>query len=164
MDKDSKKKEEKPKRSDFKAFLKKRAPIYLGIIAILVIFVIPELTKNNLQSSFPENLTDEQKQIVEILMSYKGPNEKGLSVIDAITEQIAIEYPDEKIYDNKKTRVDLVVSKLDESAEKIYKVILTFESYKGKIEYVWNVNQDTKEIEAKNSSAKHVIDIVNYYD
>jgi uncharacterized protein YrzB (UPF0473 family) len=164
MDKDNKKKEEKPKKSDFKAFLKKRAPIYLGIIAILVIFVIPELTKSDLQSSFPDNLTDEQKQIVEILMSYNGPNEKGLTVMNAIIEQIAIEYPDEKIYDNKKTKVDLVVSKSDESNEKIYRVILTFESHKGKIEYVWNVNSDTKEIEAKNSSAKHVIDIVNYYD
>ena len=164
MNKDNKKKEEKPKKSDFKAFLKKRAPIYLGIIAILVIFVIPELTKNDLQSSFPDNLTDEQKQIVEILMSYNGPNEKGLTVMNAITEQIAAEYPDEKIYDNKKTKVDLVVSKSDESVEKIYKVILTFESYKGKMEYVWNVNLNTKEIEAKSSSAKHVIDIVNYYD
>ena len=164
MNKDNKKKEEKPKKSDFKAFLKKRAPIYLGIIAILIIFVIPELTKNDLQSSFPDNLTDEQKQIVEFLMSYNGPNEKGLTIMNAITEQIAAEYPDEKIYDNKKTKVDLVVSKSDESVEKIYKVILTFESYKGKIEYVWNVNLNTKEIEAKSSSAKHVIDIVNYYD
>jgi len=164
MDKDSKKKEEKPKKSEFKAFLKKRAPIYLGIIGILVIFVIPELTKSDLQSSFPDNLTDEQKQIVEILMSYNGPNEKGLTVMNAITEQIAAEYPDEKIYDNKKTKVELVVSKSDKSTEKIYKVILTFESYKGKIEYAWDVNLDTKGIEAKNSSAKHVIDIVNYYD
>jgi hypothetical protein len=129
-----------------------------------VIFVIPELTKSDLQSSFPDNLTDEQKQIVEILMSYNGPNEKGLTVMNAIREQIAAEYPDEKIYNDKKTKVDLVVSSIDESSKNIYKVILTFESYKGKIEYVWNVNQNTKEIEAKNSSAKHIIDIVNYYD
>lgn len=164
MDKDTKKKEEKPKKSDFKAFLKNRAPIYLGIIAIFVIFVVPELTKGDLQSSFPDNLTDKQKEIVEILMSYNGPNEKGLTVMNAITEQIVKEYPNEKIYDNKKTKVDLVVSIADGSTENIYKVILTFESYKGKTEYVWNVNQDTKEIEAKNSNAKHVIDIVNYYD
>jgi len=164
MDKDNKKKEEKSKKSEFKAFLKKRAPIYLGILGILVIFIIPELTKSDLQSSFPDNLTDEQKQIMEILMSYNGPNEKGLTVMNAIIEQIATEYPNEKIYDNKKTKVDLVISNTDESAKNIYKVILTFESYKGKIEYVWSVNQNTKEIEAKNSSAKHIIDIVNYYD
>ena len=164
MNKDTKKKEEKPKKSEFKAFLKKRAPIYLGIIGIFVIFVIPELTKSDLQSSFPDNLTNDQKQIVELLMSYNGPNEKGLTVMNAIIEQIATEYPDEKIYDDKRTKVNLVVSSADESTENMYKVILTFESYKGKIEYDWNVNSDTKKIEAKNSDAKHVIDIVNYYD
>ena len=69
MDKDNKKtNKEKPKKSDFKAFLKKRAPIYLGLIGLFVIFVIPELTKNDLQNSFPDNLTENQKQTVEILM------------------------------------------------------------------------------------------------
>ena len=163
MGKNIKKKEDKPKKSDLKAFLKKRAPIYLGIIAIFVVFIIPELTKTDLQSSFPDNLTDEEKQIVEILMSYNGPNEKGLTVMNAIKEQIAAEYPDEKIYDNKKTKVDLNISKKEDSTEN-YKVILIFESYKGKIDYVWNVNLITKEIKAESPNAKHIIDIVDYYD
>ena len=54
MARDKKKKEDKPKKSDFKAFLKKRAPIYLGIIALFVVFVIPEFTKGDLESSLPE--------------------------------------------------------------------------------------------------------------
>ena len=164
MKKDNKKEEEKPKKSEFKAFLKKRAPIYLGIIALFIIFVIPELTKSDLQSSFPSNLTDEQKQIVQILMSYNGPNNKGLNVIDAITQQITAEYPDEKIFNNKKTKVNLVVSSISEATENMYEVILTFESYKGSMEFIWDVNSDTKEIKAKNTNAKHIIDVVDYYD
>jgi len=163
MGKNNKKKEDKPKKSDFKSFLKKRAPIYLGIVAIFVVFVIPELTKGDLQSSFPDNLTDDEKQVLEILMSYSGPNEKGLTVMNAITEQIATEYPDEKIYNNKKTKVELNISKEIDSTEN-YKVVLIFESYKGKIDYVWNVNLNTKEIKAESSNAKHIIDIVDYYD
>lgn len=163
MGKNIKKKEDKPKKSDFKAFLKKRAPIYLGIVAIFVVFVIPELTKGDLQSSFPDNLTDDEKQILEILMSYSGPNEKGLTVMNAIKDQIATEYPDEKIYNNKKTKVKLNITKQVDSTEN-YKVVLIFESYKGKIDYVWNVNLNTKEIKAESSNAKHIIDIVNYYD
>ncbi len=163
MVKDKKNNEEKPKKSDFVVFLKKRAPIYLGIIAIFVIFVIPELTKSDLQSSLPDNLTDDQKQIVEILMSYNGPNKKGLTVMNAITDQIAEEYPNEKIYDNKKTKVELLISN-DNEYENIYKVILTFESYKGIKEYVWHVNPDTNKIEAENVNAKHIKDIVDYYD
>jgi len=164
MNKDTKKKEEKPKKSDFWIFLKKRAPIYLGILAIFVIFIIPELTKGDLQSSFPDDLTADQKQIMEILMSYNGSNEKGLTVMNAIVEQIAEKYPDEKIYANKNTKVDIIFSNKDQSTKNTYKVIFMFESYKGKMEYVWNVNTDTKQIEAKNSDAKHILDIVNYYD
>lgn len=163
MGKNIKKKEDKPKKSDFKVFLKKRAPIYLGIVAIFVVFVIPELTKSNLQSSFPDNLTNEEKQILEILMSYSGSNEKGLTIMNAIKEQIATEYPDEKIYDNKKTKVELSITKEVDSTEN-YKVVLIFESYKGKMDYIWNVNQITKEIKAESSNAKYIIDIVNYYD
>jgi len=164
MNKDNKKEEKKPKKSEFKAFLKKRAPIYLGIMALFVIFVIPELTKGDLQSSFPNDLTDDQKQIVQTLMSYNGPNNKGLTVMDAITQQIAAEYPDEKIFNNKKTKVNLIVSSITEATENIHEVILTFESYKGSIEFIWDVNSDTKEIKAKNANAKHVIDVVDYYD
>lgn len=163
MGKNIKKKEDKPKKSDFKAFLKKRAPIYLGIVAIFVVFVIPEITKGDLESSFPDNLTDGEKQVLEILMSYSGPNEKGLTVMNAIKEQIVAEYPDEKIYDNKKTKVDLNISKEADSTEN-YNVVLIFESYKGKIDYVWNVNLNTKAIKAESSNAKNIIDIVDYYD
>jgi len=163
MGKNIKKKEDKPKKSDFKAFLKKRAPIYLGIVAIFVVFVIPELTKGDLQSSFPDNLTGDEKQILEILMSYSGPNEKGLTVMDAIKEQIATEYPDEKIYANKKTKVELNIDREVDSTEN-YKVVLIFESYKGKIDYIWNVNLNTKAIKAESSNAKHILDIVYYYD
>jgi len=58
MTRDSKKKDEKPRESEFKKFVKKRAPIYLGVIALLIVFVVPELTKSNLENSFPNDLTD----------------------------------------------------------------------------------------------------------
>jgi len=105
MARDKKKKkevEEKPKKNDFKSFLKKRAPVYLGLIALFVVFVIPELTKGDLESSLPE-LSAEDQQVVDILMGYNGPNEFGLTVMEAIENKISDEYPDERIYDNKKT-------------------------------------------------------------
>ncbi|MEJ2259692.1 MAG: hypothetical protein P8X78_04160, partial [Nitrosopumilaceae archaeon] len=63
MVRDSKKKEEKPKESPFKKFLKKRAQVYLAVIAIVVIFIVPELTKGDLQSNLPQNLSDEDKLV-----------------------------------------------------------------------------------------------------
>ena len=160
MAKDKKKKEEKPKKSDFKAFLKKRAPIYLGLIAMFVVFAVPELTKGDLESSFPE-LTSEEQQIVDVLMGYNGPNESGLTVIEAISNKISEKYPDEKIFDNKKTTVGLTVSGIE--SEK-YQVVLNFESHKGEMNYDWNVDMNSGEITSNNQESKHIIEVVDFYD
>jgi len=160
MVKDKKKKEEKPKKSDFKAFLKKRAPIYLGLIAMFVVFAVPEFTKGDLESSFPE-LTSEEQQVVDVLMGYNGPNESGLTVMDAISNKISEEYPDERIFDNKKTIVGLIVSSID--SEK-YQVVLNFESHKGEMNYDWGVDMNSKEIISNNQESKHIIDVVDFYD
>ena len=154
------KKEEKPKKNDFKAFLKKRAPIYLGIMGLFMLFVIPDLMKSDLESSFPE-LTSEEQQVMDILMKYDGPNDSGLTVIDAISMKISEEYPKEKIYDNKKTNVELTVSNIDSEE---YQVVLNFKSHKGEMNYDWNVNMNSEKITSNNQESKYIIDLVDFYD
>jgi len=160
MGKDRKEKGEKPKKSDFKAFLKKRAPIYLGIMGLFLIFIVPDLTKGDLESSFPE-LTSEEQQVIDIIMGYDGPNDSGLTVIDAISNKISEKYPDERIYDNKKTKVGLTVSNI--SSEE-YQVILNFESHKGEMNYDWNVDINSEKIISNNQESKYIIDLVDFYD
>ncbi len=156
----SKDKEEKPKKSDFNAFLKKRAPIYLGIMGLFMLFVVPDLMKGDLESTFPE-LSSEEEQVVNVLMRYNGPNESGLTVMDAISMKISEEYPDEKIYNNKKTVVDLTVSSVGSEE---YQVVLNFESHKGEMNYDWNVNMGSGKITSNNPESKHIIDLVDFYD
>lgn len=153
-------KEEKPKKNDFKAFLRKRAPIYLGIMGLFMLFVVPDLMKGDLESSFPELSSDEQ-QVVDILMGYDGPNESGLTVMDAISMKISEEYPDEKIYDNKKTNVELIVSSVGSEE---YQVVLNFESHKGEMNYNWNVDMTSGKITSNNQESKYIIDLVDFYD
>ncbi len=160
MVKENKKKEGKPKKNDFKSFLKKRAPIYLALIAMFIIFVIPELTKGDLESSFPE-LTSEEKQVLDILMNYNGPNGSGLTVMDAITNNINEEYSNEKIFDHKKTVVDLTISKINGEE---YNIILNFKSYKGELNYDWNIDKSLKKITSNNQDSKYIIDLVDFYD
>ena len=160
MGKENKKKEDKPKKNDFKSFLKKRAPIYLALIAMLVVFVIPEYTKGTLEKSFPEFSAEEQ-QVMDILMKYDGPNNDGLTVLQALENKIEEEYPNEKIFDHKKTTVDLVITNVDSEE---YKVILNFKSHKGEMNYDWNVDAISEEISSNNSESKYIIDLVNYYD
>jgi len=160
MARDKKKKEEKSKKSDFKAFLKKRAPVYLGIIALFVVFVIPELTKGDLESNLPE-LSAEEQQVVDILMGYNGPNESGLTVMEGISTKISEAYPDEKIFNNKKTKVDLAVTNIDSEE---YQVVLNFESHKGEMNYDWNVDVISGKITSNNPESKYIIDLVDFYD
>jgi len=160
MGKDDNKKEGKPKKNDFKSFLRKRAPIYLALIAMLVVFVIPEMTKGTLEKSFPE-LSDEDQQAIDILMKYDGPNDDGLTVIEALENKISEEYPNEKIFDHKKTVVDLAVTKVNSEE---YQVNLNFKSHKGEMNYDWNVNVESEKIISNNSEGKYIIELVNYYD
>lgn len=161
MVRDSKKKEEKPKETPFKKFLKKRAPVYLAVIAIVIIFIVPEITKGNLQSNLPQNLSDEEQFVLDALMSYKGPNKEGLSLMDAISNQIMEKYPNEKIFDNKNTRVNVSVSKINNED---YNVIFDFESYKEDLHFDWNVNIQRNDIEGNDDDSKYLIDLVDFYD
>ena len=160
MGKESKKKEDKPKKNDFKSFLKKRAPIYLALIAMFVVFVVPEYTKGTLEKSLPE-LSDENQKVVDILMKYDGPNDSGLTVKEALENKIDEEYPDEKIFDHRKTTVDLIVTNVNSEE---YQVIFNFKSHKGEMNYDWNVNVVSEKISSSNSESKYIIDLVNYYD
>ena len=160
MGKDRKEKEKKPKKSDFKAFLRKRAPIYLGIMGLFILFVVPDLMKGDLESSFPE-LSSEEQQVVDILMGYNGPNESGLTVMDAIEMKIDEKYSDKKIYDNKKTKVELTVSS---TGSEEYQVVLNFKSHKGEMNYDWNVDMSSGKIISNNQESKYIIDLVDFYD
>lgn len=160
MDKENKKKEDKPKKSNFKAFLRKRAPFYLAGIALIVISAYGVLTEKNLEDFFPE-FTSEEERIIGILMKYDGPNESGLTVMQAIENKIKEEYPDEKVFDNKKTKVELNVLKINSDE---YQIILNFQSHKGAINYDWNVNANSEKIVSNNPESKYIINLVNFYD
>ena len=160
MVRDSKKKD-KPNESQFKKFVKKRAPIYLGIIALFIVFVVPMLTQSSLKDTFPDDFTDEEKQILDMLMNYKGSDNEGLSVMDAIDNKIKEKYSEGQVYDNKKTTVDINIIELD---SQMYQVIFNFESYEGKINYTWNVDIASENIMGNDSPSKHIIDLVEFYD
>ena len=161
MVRDSKKKEEKSKEAPFRKFLKKRAPVYLAVIAIVIVFIVPELTKGDLQDILPQNLSDENKLVLDTLMSYKGPNDKGLSIMDAISNQISDHYPNERIYDNKKTKVEVSITQLEEQQ---YQVIFDFQSYKEDFYYNWNVNLQDGGIDGNDVDSKYIVDLVDFYD
>lgn len=159
MAKDKKKDEvEKPKKSGLQAFLKKRAPFYLAAVALIVISAQSVLSEKNFENSLPE-LSGEEQMAVDTLMSYNAGIESKLTVKEVIKNQIDEEYPDEKIYGHKKTVLDLSVTNVNSDE---YNVILNFKSYKGEMNFDWNVNVESQEITSNNPDSKYVIDVVTF--
>ena len=159
MVKDEKKEGVPKKKNGLVAFLKKRAPFYLAAIALIIISAQGILSEKNLESSLPEFSAEEQ-EAVDILMKYDGGN-GGYTMMDAISNQIEEEYPDEKVFDHRKTIVELSVSNVDLDK---YSLVLNFKSHKGEIDFNWNVNTETGKITSDNSKSKHLIDVVDFYD
>lgn len=159
MTKDKKKKEEKKlKKSGLQAFLKKRAPFYLAAVALIVISAQSVLSEKNFENSLPE-LSGEEQMVVDTLLNYNAGVESKLSVKEVIKDQIDEAYPDEKIYGHKKTVLDLSVTNIDSDE---YNVILNFKSYKGEMNFDWNVNVESQGITSNNPESKHVIDVVTF--
>ena len=94
-------------------------------------------------------------------MKYDGPNDDGLTVMEALEDKISEKYPDEKIFDHKKTVVDLDITKINSEE---YQVNLNFKSHKGEMNHDWNVNVESEKITSNNSEGKYIIELVNYYD
>ena len=147
-------------RSDFKSFLKKRAPIYLGLVALFMVFAVPELTKADLQGSLPD-LPAEEQRAVDVLMGYNGPNGSGLTLAEAVSTKIAEEYPGERIFNDKRTSVELAVAGTGPDA---YSVGLVFKSHKGEISYDWDVDVGSGAIAADDPDSRYIIDLVDFYD
>ena len=163
MKKDKKPEKEKKenKEKSAKSFLKKRAPIYLAIITMLVVFVIPELTAGSLQDHIPKDLEGGEKEALDTFLAYRGPNDSGLNTVDALSEKISDNYPDEKILDKKDTIVEFTVSQIDTSDDE-YQILINFETKKEKTIYEWIVNIKTNDIASVTQDAKKILEIVDY--
>ena len=159
MVKDKKEEEVPKKKKGLAAFLKKRAPFYLAAIALIVISLQGMLSEKNLENSLPEFSAEEQK-VVNILMEYDGGN-GGYTMMNAITNQIEEAYSDEKVFDNRKTVVEMSVSSINSDE---YSVNLNFKSHKGEMNFDWNVNLESGNITSDNPESKHLIDVVDFYD
>ncbi len=156
-------KQNKEKKSSAKSFFKKRAPIYLAIIAMLIVFVVPELTKGTLDGHIPNDLIGEEKEALDMFLAYNGPNNSGLNAIDVLSEKIEDDYPNEKIYDHKDTVVKFTVSALDvRTPSGEYQISLDFQTKKEGTLYDWYVNIQTGEISGMNTAAQKILKIVDY--
>ena len=106
---DSKKPQE-PK--SFAAFLKKRAPIYLGLLGLFFVFAYPALTDKNLDSILDDSFEGNERIAVDMVKFYSGPNDTGITIIEVIEEKINEKHEDQKIFNDETTTPDFVVENI----------------------------------------------------
>jgi len=166
--KDESKDDKKPKKeSDLKKFLNKRSFIYLSAAVFFVVFIVPDMiAPSDLEKKLVEYLeTDEQNIAWSIVKSYRGSDDSGNNLFDAIITQRENAYPTEKILKHNDTMLEVSVLDMQEQkGASFYDVHFTFQTYNAVQEYIWNVNIETEEIIPLNDGAKKMMDIVEFYD
>ena len=166
--KDEPKDDKKPKKeSDLKKFLNKRSFIYLSAAVFFVVFIVPDMiAPSDLEKKLVENLeSDEQNIAWSIVKSYRGSDDSGNNLFDAIITQRENAYPTEKILKHNDTMLEVSVLDMQEQkGASFYDVHFTFQTYNAVQEYIWNVNIETEEIIPLNDGAKKMMDIVDFYD
>ena len=166
--KDESKDDKKPKKeSDLKKFLNKRSFIYLSAAVFFVVFIVPDMiAPSDLEKKLVENLeSDEQNIAWSIVKSYRGSDDSGNNLFDAIITQRENAYPTEKILKHNDTMLEVSVLDMQEQkGASFYDVHFTFQTYNAVQEYIWNVNIETEKIIPLNDGAKKMMDIVEFYD
>ena len=163
----AKKKPDEIKKSDnpksFSSFLKKRAPIYLGIIGLFMIFAYPALTEKNLESLLADDSFEgDEKIAVEMVKFYKGTNDTGMTILQVIEEKINDKYSDQKIFDDKDTWAEFTAEVTD---TKKYEVVFVFNvENKQSMKYEWHVNLESGEISSTDGPSRIILQTVDHYD
>jgi len=155
------------KESALKKFLKKRSFIYLMAAVFFVVLIVPDMiAPSDLEKKLVENLeSDEQNIAWSIVKSYRGSDDSGNNLFDAIITQRENAYPTEKILKHNDTMLEVSVLDMQEQkGTSFYDVHFTFQTYNAVQEYIWNVNIETEKIIPLNDGAKKMMDIVELYD
>ena len=157
------------KESDLKKFLKKRSFLYLMCAVVFVVFFVPDMiAPSDLENKLVENLVDERDvRAWNIVKSYRGPDDSGYNLIEAIITQTENAYPNEQILKHNDTVLEVSAGPAGspQNIYEYYMVTFTFQTYDAHREYVWMVDMKDQTIfGALNDDTQKMMDIVELYD
>ena len=158
------KKPQNPK--SFGAFLKKRAPIYLGLIGLFMIFAYPALTEKDLNSLIDDSFEGNERIAVDIVRFYSGPNETGITILEVIEEKINEKHSNQKIFNDEETWAEFVVENIENRNERFtHEVVFLFNAENNQsMMYGWFVNVENGKISPIDSTSKSIQQTVDYFD
>jgi hypothetical protein len=158
------KKPQDPK--SFGSFLKKRAPIYLGLIGLFLLFVYPALTEKDLNSILDDSFDGDERIAVDMVRFYSGSNDTGITILEVIEEKINEKYSNQKIFDEKETWAEFVVANIENRNEGFtHEIVFMFNTENNEsIMYGWYVNVENGEISPIDDPSKNIQQTVDYFD
>ncbi len=161
------KKPQEPK--SFAAFLKKRAPIYLGLLGLFFIFAYPAITEKNLDSILDDSFEGDERIALDMVKFYTGPNDTGISMIEVIEEKINEKFEGIKIFDDENTTAEFIVDSippfLEAHDEFTHQVVFTFNTESNQpLVYSWFVNVQNGKISPIDIDSKNIQQTVDYFD
>ena len=158
------KKPQDPK--SFGAFLKKRAPIYLGLIGLFLLFVYPAIIEKDLNSILDDSFEGNDRIAVDMVKFYSGPNNSGIKLIEVIEEKINEKHEDQKIFNDETTRADFVVENIENRNEGFtHEVVFVFNAENNQsMMFGWYVNIENGEVSAIDIASKNIQQTVDYFD
>ena len=148
------------------AFLKKRAPIYLGLIGLFMIFAYPALTDKDLNSLLDDSFEGNERIAVDMVQFYSGPNETGITILEVIEEKINEKHSNQKIFNDEETWAEFVVENIENRNEGFtHEVVFLFNAENNQsMMYGWFVNIENGEISPIDSTSKSIQQTVDYFD
>ena len=158
------KKPQNPK--SFGAFLKKRAPIYLGLIGLFFLFAYPALTEKDLNSILDDSFEGDEKIAVDMVRFYSGPNDTGITILEVIEERINEKHEGQKIFDDEETWAEFIVENIEnQNGGFTHEVVFVFNAENNQsMMYGWYVNIEHGEISPIDSTSKSIQQTVDYFD
>ena len=150
----------------FGAFLKKRAPIYLGLIGLFFIFAYPAITEKNLDSLLDDSFEGNEKIAVDMVRFYSGSDDSGITILEVIEERINEKYEGQKIFDDEETWSEFVVENIENRNEGFtHEVVFLFNAENNQsMMYGWYVNVENGQILPIDSTSKNIQQTVDYFD
>ena len=161
------KKPQEPK--SFAAFLKKRAPIYLGLLGLFFVFAYPAITEKNLDSILDDSFEGDERIALDMVKFYTGPNDTGISMIEVIEEKINEKFEGIKIFDDENTTAEFIIDSippfLEAHDEFTHQVVFTFNTESNQpLVYSWFVNVQNGKISPIDIDSKNIQQTVDYFD
>ena len=129
-------------------------------------FVYPALTEKDLNSILDYSFEGNEKIAVDMVRTYSGPNDSGITILEVIEEKINEKHEGQKIFNDEETWAEFIVENIENRNDGFtHEVVFVFNAENNQsMMYSWYVNVENGEIFPIDDTSKSIQQTVDYSD